>query len=278
MNTWVRSGVAATGLLAATIGGMASCTSRDAGSSSSSEPTAVVAVADAPLALRQKVHEAQTSTAIIGELHSQGMREIGGMTRQRRSRAEQCVVLARVVRKYSERAHAELRSTRSPAGREAMLRALMRSQNNCEMPLTQSLFLPGTGVTMTGAVTGEYLAHTNALNAALQQTNGSPAAFSPIVEAALVNASSLPQDDLNVVAAVASVAMASAYDWQAISNGAMPPPAMQSLFRFQWQSIALADIGGCILGMIVAEASSWGDLASACALGAFSASFGKFYL
>ena len=170
------------------------------------------------------------------------------------------------------------RGARSPAEREAMLRALMRSQNNCEMPMTQSLFLPGTAAAMTGAVTGEYLAHTDALNAALQQTNGSPAAFSPIVEAALVNASSLPQDDLNVVAAVASVAMASAYDWQAISNGDMPPPAMQSLFRFQLQPIALADVGGCILGMIVAERSSWGNLASSCALGAFTASFGKFFL
>ena len=277
MNTLVRGSVAA-GLLAVTVGGIASCTSRDAVSSTSSEPTAVAAVAVAPLALRQKVHEAQTRTAIIGELHSQGMREIGGMTRRRNTRAEQCVVLARVVRKYSERAHAELRATRSPAEREAMLRALMRSQNNCEMDLTQSLFIPGTPAAMTGGVTGGYLAHTNALNAALQQTDGSPAAFSPIVEAALANASSLPQDDLNVVAAVASVAMASAYDWQAISAGDMPPPAMQSVFMFQWQPFALADIGGCIIGMIMEEASGWGGLASACALGAFAASFGKFFL
>lgn len=232
-----------------------------------------------------RVQAAKAATAWVGEMHDVYMNEmIRNIPLLRKtdasSRVRTCALMHRLTGDAVRAADARLPNSRTASEQKAVVDRLVRDQPLCAAPASQNMLLgvpklgasfhSGNASLMVGQTYEDYV---GAIGLALQRTDGSTSAVTSYTDAVLASASGLSDEHLYVVAAVASLAVSSAAEWNSFdwSGGGtncaeylVPADqcgpldqSMLTMYRRGWISAMFtaigADIGGCL-----ASVSSWG--------------------
>lgn len=241
--------------------------------------------------------ERRASVAWVGQLHTEAVcdltrneahwRAVGGGW----DRAGRCRAVKALTEKYMGRVQREQRTLLGLNRHEAALRATQAAPDCAGAgPLSifgtnasaavQYQYSPEDGEPVTGAYENYLPAIETAVN-----TASSAAQVASNVNAVLASASGIPDPDLQVLYAVAELAISSNQYWydfevsgemdEALSARAVESPPMYSIFFAQpprWRVIGAADVIGCAAGAIDKAYLSaggpvgWKLIAGACAV------------
>lgn len=286
--------------------GTISCLARDETTAGPTPPEALAVAILSPDA-SARVALAKQRAAYIGETHSEMIRDVRnhqafylsgvgtGTVRQRR-----CAGLVQLVTAYGKRLDERYGLTRSESDARTLATTIMGNQPLCRGVGAASVFgiplVPASARTNALAsedeVTGEFSTYLDALPSAHGGTDGTPNAVQTATDAVVASASSIPQPDLDVVAAGASVAVSSATEWQSVeSSGGFdgaeyPPPPMTSLYMSRANALnpilvylGVSDVAGCLVGAGASFAAGErraAEIAGQCGWWALGASVGAY--
>jgi len=228
----------------------------------------------------ERIAAALAKTEWVGRIHTDAMRELvarrkelmrGPGTPHERA----CRAVYQLVLKYAPQFDQAAGIARSEAKRREAVEAVVRSNERCAGSAAMSVFGAPAGtmpsasmLAMDDSVTGAFEPYVAAIESGVQSTDGSPSAVSSVVSGVLSGAAGIPTADLELVAGVGSVAIASSEEWSAVQGsggfeGCNPEVCGYEMSVFSRGSvrrgplavIAAADAVGGIAGLYIAWVS-----------------------
>lgn len=248
--------------------------------STSGAPSTAKSSEDGKTPATDRVDQARTRMAWVGEIHNMAMRDltsnrVAWVGKDKRDDERVCRGIANLIMKYTPqiKSHAGTSST-SADDRTTIRRVIANARGGCSAVLPMNLF----GVRFTDAGLQEETAawepYAYEMLNRIEVTDASVAAVTSVTNEIMYSASNLSTYDLEILAAVASTADASAAEWNYFgeSGGFDGPELVEPLLMFaraQWwksnvMKLVYSDVAGALGGAKVggAAGAGWGGIAA----------------